>query len=524
MGLNLSMLLAEPVRRDPGRTALLLGDGRRVSYAELATEVERVSAGLAAAGVGPGIVVGLLLPNGPEFVAAYLATVRIGGVALPLNPALRAGEIEHCLADSGALVLLLDPAAAVEEQEGVHTAVAAAGVETTVIVGGPEDAADQTYDRLRSADHPAAEPAATAADDVAVLLYTSGTTGRPKGARLTHSGLAWIAEVLATRIFRLTPDDVVYCGLPLSHIFGLNALLDATLLSGATLVLEPRFEPDRALGLAAEYGVTVFPGVPAMAIGLLAAHRRRPVALPALRVALLGGQSAPPDVMREFGDTFGCHLIESYGISEMSSAVAATPSDRAGKPGSVGEPVWGTEVRIGSADGGLAPGERGEILVRGPGVMAGYHGMPEQSADALRGGWLHTGDIGYLDADGDLFVVDRLKEVIIRGGYNVYPREVEDVLYAHPDVQQAAVVGVPDDEHGEEVAAAVTLREGATVSAEELREFVRARLAGYKYPRIVALVDVLPTSSTGKLLKRELDPGWLRAVASAQAGASPPAP
>jgi long-chain acyl-CoA synthetase len=390
------------------------------------------------------------------------------------------------------------------------------GPRHVLVAGSHDDSAEDPWTRFIGLATPLDQPVHTDSDGDAVLLYTSGTTGKPKGARLTHSGLAWIAEVIATRTLAISGGDVVYLALPLSHIFGLNSLLNATFCAGGTVVLEARYDAETALSAIGEYGVTVFAGVPAMAIGLLDAHRRSPRELSTLRVSLIGGQSVPTEVSNAFRRELHCRTIEAYGISEASSAVAAMSAEP-GKPGSVGKPLWGASVRIVDDDGGAcAPNLRGEILVRGVGVMTGYHNLPEVSAAALRDGWLHTGDIGYLDDDGDLFVVDRKKDMIIRGGYNVYPHEVEEVLYAHPDVLEAAVVGVPDAAHGEEIGAAVRLRQDSRVTARDLREYAKERLAAYKYPRIIAFVDALPMSSTGKLLKRAIDIGDLVRTAGEQ--------
>jgi long-chain acyl-CoA synthetase len=512
MGLNLSVVVSESARRHPDRPALL-ADGQTFTYRAVEDDSDQLAAGMRAVGIGPGHAVALLLPNGASFVTAYLGTLKAGGTVVPLNPLLRAAELEHCLSDSGATALITGPgeaAAALPVAEKL-------GVPRRYVAGEhvPDDA--RPLRALYAESRSRAPAADTSPGDTALLLYTSGTTGRPKGARLTHSGLLWIAHVIATDILDLASSDVLYAALPLSHIFGINAVLNVGLLAGASVLIEPRFDPDRALLAMAEHHVSMFPGVPTMAISLLAAHQRNPVPLPGLRVALLGGQAVPPEVRDAFTRTFGCSTIEAYGISEASSAVAATSSGPV-KPGSVGKPVWGTDVLIADEGGSpCAAGEPGEILIRGVGLMAGYHNLPAETAQAMRGGWFRTGDIGRLDADGDLFVMDRKKDMIIRGGYNVYPREVEDVLYTHPDVFQAAVLGVPHPTHGEEVAAAIRLRPGASATADELREHARQRLAAYKYPRLIAFYEELPASSTGKLLKRAIDPEVLRRLADEQA-------
>jgi long-chain acyl-CoA synthetase len=516
MGLNLSVLLAASAKQYPSTVAVRFS-GESVTYRELDDRCNAAAGGLEELEVA-GKRVALMLPNGVDFIVAFFAALRAGATVVPLNTLLRSAELRHALADSDAHVLVIG------HQQAAELGLSASdpdaiGPRHVLVVGASDDAGADPWTHFLRRATPLDRPADTGSDSDAVLLYTSGTTGKPKGARLTHSGLAWVAEIIATRVIAIGNGDVVYAALPLSHIFGLNALLNATFYAGATLVLAARFDSDEALAAIEEHRITVFAGVPAMAIGLLEAYRRSPRELPSLRVSLLGGQSVPTEVRDAFQREFRCQTIESYGISEASSAVAATPLESAGKPGSVGRPIWGASVRIVDDGGGeCVPNVRGEILVRSIGLMSGYHNLPDASAEALSGGWLHTGDIGYLDDDGDLFVVDRKKDMIIRGGYNVYPREVEEVLYAHPDVLEAAVIGIPDIAHGEEVGAAVRLRPNAQVSAANLREHTRKLLAPYKYPRIIAFVDALPTSSSGKLLKRSIDIAELTRLAEKQEG------
>jgi long-chain acyl-CoA synthetase len=514
MGLNLSALLSATADQSPDSVAVRFS-GRSVTYQELDHRCNCAAGGFAALPVA-GKRVALMLPNSTDFIVAYFAALRAGATVVPINILLRPMEVRHTLADSDAHVLVIGHRQARElELSGIDPAKI--GPRHVFVVGAHDDSGEDQWTRFIELATPLDRAVPTDSDCDAVLLYTSGTTGKPKGARLTHSGLAWIAEVIATRTLAISGGDAVYLALPLSHIFGLNALLTATFCAGGTVILEAGYDPDAALAAIEEYGITVFAGVPAMAIGLLEAHRRSPRELPTLRVSLLGGQSVPVEVTDAFRREFHCRTIEAYGISEASSAVAATSTESAGKPGSVGHPLWGTSIRI-IDDGGsdCAPNIRGEILVRGIGVMTGYHNLPEASAASLRDGWFYTGDIGYLDDDGDLFVVDRKKDMIIRGGYNVYPHEVEEVLYAHPDVLEAAVVGIPDAAHGEEIGAAVRLRPNSRVSTEDLREHTRKMLAAYKYPRIIAFVDALPASSTGKLLKRSIDIGELVRLAEEQ--------
>jgi long-chain acyl-CoA synthetase len=340
-----------------------------------------------------------------------------------------------------------------------------------------------------------------------VILYTSGTTGQPKGAELTHANLDGNAEVVCSTLTRIGPGDVVLGALPLFHSFGQTAAMNATLRGGGCLALLPRFDPGQALETMQSLGVTVFLGVPTMYGAMLNLPGHERYDLGSLRTCISGGQSLPVELLRGFEQQFGCKILEGYGLSETSPVACQNRPDRERRPGSIGIPVEGTKMRIvGDAGEELPDGEVGEIVIRGPNVMKGYWRRPDATAEAIRDGWLHSGDLGRRDPDGYFYVVDRKKDLIIRGGYNVYPREVEEVLYEHPDVAEAAVVGLPDPTHGEEIGAAVVLREGASASPEDLREHVRSQLASYKYPRKVWLLGELPKGPTGKILKREIAP------------------
>jgi len=338
-----------------------------------------------------------------------------------------------------------------------------------------------------------------------VILYTSGTTGTPKGAELTHANMRRNASVTATSLLGLGPGDVVMGCLPLFHSFGQTCGLNAAVLSGACLTLIPRFSPSAALQVIERDQVTVFEGVPTMYVGLLGAGAGR-ADTSSLRLCVSGGAALPVEVLHGFEKAFGAVILEGYGLSETSPVATFNRHDRR-KPGSIGLPIEGVELRLVRADDGsvpLPPGEVGEIVIRGHNVMKGYWKRPEATAAAVRGGWFHTGDLARADEDGFYYIVDRKKELIIRGGYNVYPREIEEVLYEHPAVLEAAVIGIAHPSLGEEVAAAVALRPGEEATPDELRDWVRQRVAAYKYPRHVWLTDGLPKGATGKILKREI--------------------
>ncbi|MZD07430.1 AMP-binding protein, partial [Streptomyces sp. SID5785] len=342
------------------------------------------------------------------------------------------------------------------------------------------------------------------ADDTAVVLYTSGTTGTPKGAELTHGNLVGNALTTARTLLGLTPDDVLLGGLPLFHAFGQTCALNAATASAATLSLLPRFRPEEALEMLRRDGVTVFLGVPTMYTALLRTGvSPRPSRL---RLGVSGGSSLPVELLHAAERALGVQVLEGYGLSETSPVACFNPPGGARRPGSIGLPVDGVELCLFGSGGETVtePGEIGELAIRGANVMKGYRGRPDATAEAFRDGWFLSGDLARRDEDGYYFVVDRKKDLIIRGGYNVYPREVEEVLYAHPGVVEAAVVAVPHPEFGEEVAAVVVLAPGATVTPEELRAYVKERVAPYKYPRLVRIAEALPKGPTGKILRREI--------------------
>jgi long-chain acyl-CoA synthetase len=331
-----------------------------------------------------------------------------------------------------------------------------------------------------------------AEDDTAVILYTSGTTGTPKGAELTHLNLARNAEI-ATALFSLTEQDVVLGALPLFHSFGQTCALNACVRVGGLLTLLPRFDADKALQIIERDRVTVFEGVPTMYAGMLHSPLAGQTDTSTLRLCASGGAAMPVEIMRAFEEKFGCIILEGYGLSETSPVASFNHPDRPRKPGSIGTPIQGTEMKVIADDGADVPaGEVGEIVIRGHNVMKGYWGRPEATTETMRDGWFRTGDMARVDEDGYFFIVDRKKDMIIRGGFNVYPREIEEVLYEHPAVAEAAVLGVPHAELGEEIAAVVALKPGREAEPDELRDFVKEQVAAYKYPRRVVLVDELP--------------------------------
>ena len=506
MSYNLASICREAAVETPDKPALIFDDVK-ITYRELDILSDAAAAGLRAAGVQRGDAVGLQLPNIPHFLIAYFGILKAGAVVVPMNVLLKAPEIAHQLRDSGARLLVAWDGVAAEAAKG---AASAGDVPLYVVVTGmgamPAGARDAN--ELTAAVTGSWEIEATDPTDTAVIIYTSGTTGTPKGAELTHFQLYMNCDV-SGRLFGLVREDVGIAVLPLFHVFGLSSVANVCLRFGGTLTLVPRFEPSKVLQVIERDRVTIFSGVPTMFIALLNSPDLAKYDLSSLRVSNSGGASIPGEVIRAFEDRFGIAVLEGYGLTETASAACFNRFE-ARKVASVGKAMWGVEVRIvDENDQVLPPGPEnvGELVIRGHNVMKGYLNLPDATAEAMKGGWFHSGDLGYVDAEGFFFIVDRKKELIIRGGYNVYPREIEEVLYAHPAVAAAAVIGVPDDRLGEEVAAVVQLKTGASATEEEVIAFVKERVAAYKYPRSVRFVDALPLGPTGKVLKKELAAG-----------------
>jgi long-chain acyl-CoA synthetase len=492
---NLSSVLEQAAASQPDRLAIRM-DQMVLTYAQLHDAAARVTALLSAAGVGPGDRVGLMLPNIPAFPIAFYGALGAGAIVVPMNPLLKGREVAYYLSDSGAKVLFAWHDFAGEAAKGAADAGA-----QMISVDEPDLAGPL------AGLTPHTSWADAAADDDAVILYTSGTTGTPKGAQLTHGGLARNARLTAETLLNNNPDDVMMGCLPLFHVFGLTCGLNATVAAGGTLTLLPRFDPGKALEIIERDAVTIFEGVPTMYAAMLHLPDADPSQAATLRVCISGGAAMPVEVLRGFEAKFGCVILEGYGLSETSPVASFNHPDKPRKPGSVGTPVEGVEMRLVGTDGATVPaGEVGEIAIRGHNVMKGYWGRPDATAEAIPDGWFRTGDLARVDEDGYYFIVDRKKEMIIRGGYNVYPREIEEVLHEHPAVAEAAVIGIPHPELGEEVGAAIALKPGATATPEELRAFAKERVAAYKYPRHVWLVDELPKGPTGKILRRAVRP------------------
>ena len=490
---NLADNLTRTAAEHPDRHAVRLDD-TALTYSELEEGARRVATLLADKGVGAGDRVALVLPNVPAFPVLFYGALVAGAVVVPMNPLLKGREVKYYLEDSGAKIVFAWEDMAAEAGKGADTV----GIECVAV--NPGDFTD-----LLAQHEPAGDVAERDGDDTVVLLYTSGTTGEPKGAELTHANMISNAAVSAETLVELTPDDVVMGCLPLFHCFGLTCGLNAAVLTGACLTLVPRFDPEKALEVVGRDRVTVFEGVPTMYSAMLQVKDADSYDVSSLRTCISGGSAMPVEVMKKFEETFDCVVLEGYGLSETSPVASFNQPDRERKPGSIGMPVRGVRMKLVDDDGkDVSEGDVGEIAIRGENVMKGYWQRDEATKDAIPDGWFLSGDMAKRDEDGYYFIVDRKKDLIIRGGYNVYPREVEEALYEHDAVAEVAVIGVPHDDLGEEVGAAVALKQGSTASESELQEFAKERLAAYKYPRVVWLVDELPKGPTGKILRREV--------------------
>ncbi|RKT86968.1 long-chain acyl-CoA synthetase [Saccharopolyspora antimicrobica] len=506
--LNLAVFLDDSVRRHPHREALVCGD-RRLTYAEVGALADRVAGLLVSRGIRPGDRVAITCPNLPEFVAAYYGILKAGAVVVPLNVLLKEREIAYHLNDSGARAYFCFEGSAGMPTGECGRAAADRAPECAnlfIITSDPEAASPiEGTESLAQALDSHAEFATVVREstDTAVILYTSGTTGQPKGAELSHANMV-LNALTANQLFDSTPAerDTHLVALPLFHSFGQSINMNAAFSVGARMVLMPRFEAGAALDAMALEGVTVFAGVPTMYWGLLDAQGSS--GAENLRLAISGGAALPVEIHKRFEERFGVRIHEGYGLSETSPLAIFSPPGQDPRPGSIGLPVWGIEVELVDEQWNAVDGGVGEIAIRGHNVMKGYLARPEATAAVMRDGWFRTGDLARRDADGFYYIVDRAKDMIVRSGFNVYPREVEEVLMSHEAVSLAAVVGVAHDSRGEEIKAFVIRADTAHVTEAELIAWSREQLANYKYPRLVEFVDSLPMTATGKVLKREL--------------------
>jgi long-chain acyl-CoA synthetase len=518
---NLSSLLEGSATTYADRTAVVFGD-TRLTYAQVDAAANQVANLLVSRGIEPGDKVALSCPNLPYFPIVYYGILKAGATVVPLNVLLKGREVAYHLDDSDAKAYFCfqgtpDLPIGAEGHAGFEQTEACEHF--FVITADPAAASPiegtQTLGQALAGQSPAFETVETDGDDTAVILYTSGTTGQPKGAELMHRNM--ISNATASdALFDASAErpDTLLCVLPLFHSFGQTVIQNAGFAFGGTVVLLPRFEAGPALQLMEKERVTFFAGVPTMYWGLLGALDDSGVDVKevasTVRVAVAGGSALPVEVHKDFERRFGVTILEGYGLSETSPVASFSVFGEPVRVGSIGKPIPGVEMKLIDPEPGvredLGEGDDvvGEIAIKGPNIMKGYYGRPDATDEAIVDGWFRSGDLGRKDADGWYYIVDRSKDMIIRGGYNVYPREIEEVLLTHPDVSLAAVIGVPHESHGEEIKAVVIRNAGATVTEDELVAWGKEQMAGYKYPRIVEFVDALPMTATGKILKREL--------------------
>ncbi|MFI9051723.1 long-chain fatty acid--CoA ligase [Streptomyces sp. NPDC053427] len=509
MSLSLAAVLAESAAARPDHPALVC-ESQEITYRSLWHQARQYASVLKDHLIGPGDKVAVLMTNTLDFPKVYFGALALGATVVPLHALLKADEIGYALRDSGATALVCAAPLLGEGQQAAEQAGVA-----VLTVRAEDDSFGPRLDALAERAVPLDTYHPCGPDDLALILYTSGTTGRPKGAMLTHTSVTLNITLSMLSPFGFQADDVLLGVLPLFHTFGQICGMGVCFRAGATMVLMPSFDAPRALELMVAHRCTVFMGVPTMYIALLdavaqAAHR------PSLDRAFSGGSALPVKILEDFQEVFGCPIYEGYGLTETSPVVAYNQPAWPRRPGTVGRPIWGIDVEIARPDVEdrielLPAQETGEIVIRGHNVMAGYLNRPEATAEVLVDGWFRSGDLGVKDEDGYLSIVDRKKDMVLRNGYNVYPREIEEVLMRHPAVAQVAVIGIPDTTHGEEVCAVVIAASDATPGPElgaELVSWSKQRMAAYKYPRRVEFVDAFPVGASGKVLKRDLV-AWL---------------
>ncbi|NLC98216.1 MAG: long-chain fatty acid--CoA ligase [Actinomycetales bacterium] len=514
---NLASVLEDSVAKYADRTAIVFGD-TRLTYAQVNGAANQVANLLVSRGIKPGDKVAISIPNLRYFTIIYFGILKAGAAVVPRNVLLTAREVAYHLDDSDAVAYFAFEGTAdlpigdvawdgFQQVDGCKDFFL---IKLDSAAPAPLELPEY-YAPLVAEQSPVFETVATADSDTAVVLYTSGTTGQPKGAELSHSNLIANAA-LGVSCFAADESnpDTYLVVLPLFHIFGQTVVQNGALLYGGTMVLLPRFEAEAALGLMLKEKVTFFAGVPTMYWGLLQTlgdGRDVTAIAENIRVAVSGGAALPGEIHRQFKEKFGVTILEGYGLSETSPVAAFSVYGEEPVVGSIGKPVAGVEMKLIHADWSDVeddPDAIGEIAIKGHGIMKGYYQRPAATEEAIQGEWFRTGDLAKKDADGYYFIVDRSKDLIIRGGYNVYPRELEEVLMSHPQVSLVAVIGVPHDSHGEEIKAVVVREPNATITEDELRAWGKEQFAAYKYPRIVEFADALPMTATGKILKREL--------------------
>lgn len=503
--LNLAHFLDVTAERYPDNTAVIL-DELRMTWRDLAGFAHRVAGVLQSRGIGPGDTVAMMIPNTPHFPMIYYGILHTGAAVVPVNVLYQRTEIQHYLTDSGAKAFFAFKGF---EEEARRAFQASESCKHFFVVSGPADLGDpaigENFNKAVMRADADFDTVQTMPDDTAVILYTSGTTGVPKGAELTHFNMFFNAYYACHHIMKMGPADTSLVTLPLFHSFGQTCLMNASVLGGATMSMLPRFETEKAMQVITRDKVTIISLVPTMYFFMLNTDKYLGYDFSSIRLAVSGGAALPEDTHHRFRERYGIVILEGYGLSETSPVASFTEEGAEVRVGSIGKPIWGVEMRIKLDDGSFGKtGEVGEIVIRGHNVMKQYLNRPQATRDAIADGWFYTGDVGRYDEDGYFYIVDRKKDIIIRGGMNIYPREIEEVLFAHPKVFEASVVGVPDLARGEEVKAYVSPMDGETLSPEEIKEYLQQRMAKYKWPRDVEVLKELPKGPTGKILKREL--------------------
>jgi long-chain acyl-CoA synthetase len=511
--MNLVTRVYETSKLQPGKTAYHFM-GKDTSYAEFDQSVSMFATALQDLGIEKGDHIALLLGNTPHFLISLYATMRIGATAIPINPIYSPDEISYILHNSDAkAVIALDQLLPLVEKSASlfpsigHYIVCEMSTDASEKVAALSDKAKakvKLFSEIIATGRQDLVPMTVDENETAVILYTSGTTGHPKGAMLTHKNLYSNARDVGDYL-GFSENDRVVATLPVFHVFALTVVVNAPLLKGATIVLVPRFSPAEVFQTIKKQQATVFAGVPTMYNFLYQFPEGDPADFSTIRLAISGGSSLPVALLHNFESKFNVNISEGYGLSEASPVTSFNPLDRERVPGSIGTNIVNVVNKVVDEFGDEVPiGEVGELVVQGPNVMKGYYKMPEETAAAIRDGWLYTGDLARQDENGYFYIVDRKKDMIIVGGYNVYPREVEEVLFTHDDIVEAAVIGVPDPDFGEEVQAFVVLKQGAKTDPEKLKAFCTNRLAKYKVPKTIEFLDELPKNTTGKILRRSL--------------------
>jgi len=503
MSFNLATILEESTRRNPDKVAIIL-DNFKMTYQQLDEAASQVANALRAKGVKAGERVGMMLPNVPQFPIIYFGILKAGCVAVPMNVLLKAPEIEYYLSDSEASTFFYWDMFEAEARKGGAAVASVTNTIHVTMMGGEAPEGTTEFYKFLDGQPKQFDSVATGADDICLLIYTSGTTGKPKGAALTNFNLFECCHI-GTHVFNFEENDVILATLPMFHSFGLSNVVNGAIHGGITMTLLPRFDADKALQMMARDKITLFLGVPTMYFAMLNHPERSTYDTSSLRLCVSGGASIPGEVIKAWEEATGTKILEGYGLSETSPTATFNQLDVGQKVGSIGTPIWGVQVKIFDEEGKEVPqGERGEICIKGHNIMKEYWRNPEATAESIKDGWFHSGDIGYQDDEGFLFIVDRKKEMIIRGGFNVYPREIEEVIYQYPKVAEAAVIGMPDEKFGEEVHAVVAAKPGETIDPAELQAFVKERVAAYKYPRTIQVWPELPKGATGKIMKLEI--------------------